>query len=207
MAFARENNLPEVTYRAHESGVRNFKIQGAKTYAQALGVTWEWLMFGDQRGLDAAAQAARPQSASGIMPTLQVPAYDLSAAAGSGRAILDDAPTSYVAFPADWARAFTGPTGDAQALALMTVAGDSMTPTLAHGDQILGHLSPSPSGLDGIYVLRFADDLLVKRLQLHPANGSVALISDNAALYPPVEGISVGDLGMVGKVVWLGRRV
>ncbi|MEC8153446.1 MAG: S24 family peptidase, partial [Pseudomonadota bacterium] len=93
-----------------------------------------------------AAQAARPQSASGIMPTLQVPAYDLSAAAGSGRAILDDAPTSYVAFPADWARAFTGPTGDAQALALMTVAGDSMTPTLAHGDQILVHLSPSPRG-------------------------------------------------------------
>lgn len=53
----------------------------------------------------------------------------------------------------------------------MTVAGDSMTPTLAHGDQILVHLSPSPPGLDGIYVLRFGDDLLVKRLQLHPANG------------------------------------
>jgi len=206
VAFAREKNLPEVTYRAHESGARNFKIHGAKAYGEALGVTWQWLMFGDDRGLDAAA-AAKASRAPGLLATVQVPAYDLTAAAGSGRAVLDDAPQNYVAFPSEWAREFTGPASADQSLALLTVAGDSMLPTLAHGDQILVHLNPAPPSLDGIYVIRFGEDLLVKRVRLNPVAGAVSLISDNATLYPPFEDVQKQDLTMVGKVVWLGRRV
>ena len=203
--FAREKNLPEVTYRAHEAGTRNFKIQGAKAYAQALGVTWQWLMFGDERGLGKAA--AQHQPVPGLLATIQVPAYDLTAAAGSGRAVLEDAPSNFVSFPSDWVREFSGPTAASEALALLTVAGDSMLPTLAHGDQILVHRTPAPPSLDGIYVLRFGEDLLVKRVRLNPATGAVTLISDNAALYPPIEDVKAQDLAMVGKVVWLGRRV
>ena len=65
----------------------------------------------------------------------------------------------------------------------------------------------APPSLDGIYVLRFGEDLLVKRVRLNPAAGAVTLISDNAALYPPIEDVKAQDLAMVGKVVWLGRRV
>ena len=208
VSCAREKNLPEVTYRAHESGTRNFRIHSAKAYAEALGVTWQWLMFGDDQGLDHASGETGGDTVSpSLIPTVQVPAYDLTAAAGSGRAALEDAPRSFVAFPSAWAREFTGPASADQSLALLTVAGDSMLPSLAHGDQILVYLNPAPPSLDGIYVIRFGDDLLVKRVRLNPATESVTLISDNSALYPPIEDIRKQDLAMVGKVVWLGRRV
>jgi phage repressor protein C with HTH and peptisase S24 domain len=121
--------------------------------------------------------------------------------------VLEDRPSAYVAFPSAWAREFTGPASADQSLALLTVAGDSMLPSLAHGDQILVYLNPAPPSLDGIYVIRFGEDLLVKRVRLNPATGAVSLISDNSALYPPIEDVRKQDLTMVGKVVWLGRRV
>ena len=206
VAFAREKSLPEVTYRAHESGTRNFKIDSAKAYAKALGVTWQWLMFGDEHD-PAVASAAIDGLTPVLSPTVQIPAYDLTAAAGSGRAVLEDRPSAFVAFPSAWAREFTGPASADQSLALLTVAGASMLPSLAHGDQILVYLNPAPPSLDGIYVIRFGEDLLVKRVRLNPATGAVSLISDNSALYPPIEDVRKQDLTMVGKVVWLGRRV
>ena len=153
-----------------------------------------------------AASDPSPLVAS-LIPTVQVLASDITAAAGSGRAVLDDAPTTHVAFPSEWAREFTSPASSDQSLALLTVAGDSMLPSLAHGDQILVYLNPAPPSLDGIYVVRFGEHLLVKRVWLNPATGSVSLISDNAALCPPIEDVRKQDFAMVGKVVWLGRRV
>ena len=60
-----------------------------------------------------------------------------------------------------------------------------MLPSLAHGDQILVHLNPALPSLDGIYVIRFGEDLLVKQVSLNPATDAVSLISDNSGLYPP----------------------
>ena len=66
VAFAREKSLPEVTYRAHESGTRNFKIDSAKAYAKALGVTWQWLMFGDEH--DPAVASAAIDGLTPVLP-------------------------------------------------------------------------------------------------------------------------------------------
>lgn len=63
-AFANQNNLPEPTYRSHETGVRNLTIQAAKNYAPALKVDWRWLMFGDE-GEGVPKNAGR-QNTSGV---------------------------------------------------------------------------------------------------------------------------------------------
>ena len=69
-------------------------------------------------------------------------------------------------------------------LSIIRVSGDSMSPTLADGDDILVDRSDGAARLrDGIYVLTRDDTLMVKRLSLHPAGNSLTIASDNPA-YP-----------------------
>jgi len=61
-------------------------------------------MFGDDRGVLPASGGELSGKMPGLSPTVQIPCYDLAAAAGSGRAVLEESPSTFVAFPSDWAR-------------------------------------------------------------------------------------------------------
>jgi hypothetical protein len=41
-------NWHSSTYRAHENGQNNFKLDNAKIYAKAYGVSASWLIMGDE---------------------------------------------------------------------------------------------------------------------------------------------------------------
>ena len=41
-------NWHSSTYRAHENGQNNFKVDNAKIYAEAYGVSASWLIMGDE---------------------------------------------------------------------------------------------------------------------------------------------------------------
>ena len=72
-------------------------------------------MFGDERGVVPVSGSGLSGSGGPVLsPTVQIPSYDLTAAAGSGRAVLEDSPSTFVAFPSDWAREFTGPASSDQ---------------------------------------------------------------------------------------------
>ena len=88
-------------------------------------------------------------------------------------------------------------------LSAISVAGDSMEPVLNDGDEILVDCSARPFR-DGIYVVRFGETLLVKRVAQAGA-GRLALLSQNLA-YPPIE-VGVEDVDIIGRVVWKGGRV
>jgi phage repressor protein C with HTH and peptisase S24 domain len=90
---------------------------------------------------------------------------------------------------------------------MIRVEGDSMLPTLADGDEILVDSGDASARLrDGIYVLRMDDVLMVKRLAVNPAARRVTVQSDNAA-YPSWPDCPVGQVDVVGRVVWAGRKV
>ncbi|NCP10550.1 MAG: S24 family peptidase, partial [Sphingomonadales bacterium] len=87
------------------------------------------------------------------------------------------------------------------------VEGDSMMPTLAHGDEIMVDTADGAARLrDGIYVIRIDDELKVKRLARAPGRGRVSVVSDNPA-YPRFDDVALSDIGVVGRVVWTGRRL
>ena len=91
-------------------------------------------------------------------------------------------------------------------LSLIRVDGESMAPTLNHGDDIMVDRSAATHALrDGIHVIRLDDVLMVKRLAKGPA-GRLSVISDNPAYpgWPDIEGAAVS---IIGKVVWAGRRL
>lgn len=84
-----------------------------------------------------------------------------------------------------------------------------MAPTLAHGDDIMVDSGDAAARLrDGIYVLRRDGTLLVKRLArgLGAAPDSITIVSDNRDLYPAIEA-PLRELDIVGRVLWVGRRL
>ncbi len=90
---------------------------------------------------------------------------------------------------------------------LITVTGDSMTPTLNPGDIALFDDRDTTGQRDGaIYVIRFGDGLMIKRLQrLSPSR--LQFISDNKRYHPTKLSLKeVGeDIAILGRVVWVGR--
>ena len=90
---------------------------------------------------------------------------------------------------------------------LIHVDGESMEPTLRHGDLILiDRRKAEVVPRDGIYVLRMEESLLVKRLQRLPEH-KVNASSDNPAYGSFVLSLDVQneDFAIIGRVVWSGR--
>ena len=133
-----------------------------------------------------------------------VPRYDVQASAGYGTLIESEQIVDHLAFKKDWLESdLSVDVGD---LALITVDGDSMEPTLFHGDLILLDLRENRVSKDGIYVVRFDGVLMAKRLQrVH--NSTLHVISDNQSYRSfSVQHEEMNQLQIVGKVVWFGRR-
>jgi len=156
---------------------------------------------GDSRPSIAPAERAR----AGRADMVAVPRLAIGASAGPGAFAGDERPQARVAFQADWLRGLVG--SGVSELSIIQVEGDSMSPTLSDGDEILVDRADAAARLrDGIYVLRMDDTLLVKRLALNPATRRLAITSDNPA-YQSWPDCDPATVGIIGRVVWVGRRL
>ena len=158
----------------------------------------EVLLGGPQR-------ASGPAGGAGQV-LVAVPHLDVGASAGPGSVAEDERASALFGFDPRWLRKVSA---QPQQLAIIRVEGDSMVPTLSHGDDIMVDPSDAAERLrDGIYVLRRDGVLLVKRIACPVAQrtGRVSIISDNGA-YPREDGVAVEGLTIVGRVVWAGRRI
>ena len=145
-----------------------------------------------------------PEAAPG--PGLQpVSRLAVDAAAGAGAFDGDERGSGHIAFDPAWLRRVAR--GAPEQLSIIRVAGDSMVPTLADGDDILVDRGDSAARLrDGIYVLRLEGALVVKRLALNPAARTLSIRSDNPA-YPGWPDCDPAAVDVVGRVVWAGQRI
>jgi phage repressor protein C with HTH and peptisase S24 domain len=134
-----------------------------------------------------------------------VPRLGVGAAAGAGAFDGDERPEAHIAFDPAWLRRLAR--GAPEQLSIIRVAGDSMAPTLADGDDILVDRGDGAERVrDGVYVLRMDDALVVKRLALNPAARRLTIRSDNPA-YPSWPDCDPAAVAIVGRVVWAGRRI
>lgn len=137
---------------------------------------------------------------------LLLPKQPEAAAAGSVTPAPPEAQASaFVAFGHDWIRRSFGIEPDD--LMLETAVGESMSPTIADGDMLLINGTDRRFREFGIYVLEFAGQRLVKRVQ-RKLDGSLVLISDNSVYEP--ERISkerAPEVKALGRVVWSGGKV
>ena len=231
--LARLAGIPEATYRAYEAGRRPLTPRAARELAVPLGITWQALLFGHEaaalEGLvttavqasallgqrasrkpeAATAQPARSLSAEQVVMAghswALLPVYDARASAGPGRAIDSETVLYRIAFREDWLRSITNAPLDQ--LAVITVDGDSMEPTLRQGDSVLVDFGQKrPQRKDGIYVIRTDGGLQIKRLQVEVAEGKLSILSDNKQ-YDAQRSVSPNDVAVVGRVIWLGRQI
>ncbi|MBI6628347.1 LexA family transcriptional regulator [Pontibaca salina] len=188
---------PYPTYAAHENGSRGFRAETAQRYAKAFRVTAHWLLYGDEN-IDRVEDGEPAPSNAAL-----VPVYDVAASAGNGTVVEYEAEIYSLAFPPDYLKKLTSssPTN----LAIISVKGDSMDPTLVDDDVVLLDTSKTNLSFDGLFVIRFDDALHVKRVGRSAKPGHVTIISDNTA-FRDIEA-SKGDLNVVGKVLWYGRKV
>ena len=151
------------------------------------------------------AMLGGPEAAPGSTDPVVVPRLDVAASAGPGALADDEAAQAHMAFSPRWLRRVAA--GDIKQLSLIRVEGDSMLPTLSHGDEILVDRGDGGRRLrDGIYVLRRDDSLIVKRLALDPAGGRVSIRSDNES-WPSWPDCPLASIDIVGRVVWVGRTL
>ena len=142
------------------------------------------------------------ETVGSLVPVRRSP---VRASAGPGAIPYDEAGRPYFAFDEKWLRGVT--TSAPGQLSIIRVEGDSMSPTLNAGDDILVDLGDVVERLrDGIYVLRADDTLVVKRLALHPAGRRVTVQSDNPA-YPDWPDCNLDELQCIGRVILSGRKV
>lgn len=133
-----------------------------------------------------------------------IPVYDVRASAGHGNLIVEENVTYHLSFRTDWLRQVSR--APIEKLCVISVDGDSMQPTLSPEDTVLVDLTQVALRKDGIYVLRYDGVVLVKRIQYDPQRRLVRILSDNS-LYPPIEITEPDGLAVIGRVIWLGRRV
>jgi hypothetical protein len=134
-----------------------------------------------------------------------VPRLDIGAAAGAGAFAGEERAAAHIAFEGAWLRRLAR--GAPDQLSIIRVAGDSMAPTLADGDDILVDRGDGAERLrDGIYVLRIEEALVVKRCAVNPATRALSVRSDNPA-YPAWGDVDPTRIEIVGRVIWKGGRV
>lgn len=91
-------------------------------------------------------------------------------------------------------------------LVLISVAGDSMYPTLADGDEILLDQGETTPHRDAIYAIRMDRTLQVKRISVNPVTGHLSIRSDNP-LYESWSDCDPANVDILGRVIWVGRRL
>lgn len=136
---------------------------------------------------------------------ISIKRHPVTVSAGPGAIVTEEIGKPCFAFDERWLKALTqsGPS----MLSIVRVEGDSMSPTLNAGDDILVDLADCGDRLrDGIYVLRVDDAVVVKRLALNPTGRRVTVQSDNPA-YPDWPDCSLDDINCIGRVIWSGRRI
>ena len=149
-----------------------------------------------------AAAPAQPAAGAGVIdfPVRRVDRMALSVAAGGGAAEMDEAVVDHLTFRRDW----LDRNGlDPSQCTVVDVQGESMEPTLPEGCTILVDRGRRRRRTGGIFVVRSADGVVVKRAG-KDASGGWLLLSDHPA-WEPVPWPR--DAVVIGEVKWMGMTL
>lgn len=131
--------------------------------------------------------------------TIKIKRYKVSGGAGNGVVNYEEPIIEFVELSALYVRKELGIRHSE--IAIISVKGSSMEPTLSDGDQIFVDLTRTRIESADVYVIRVDSELLIKRVQFK-TDGMVWLISDNKLFDPEqLTKQEAESLCVVGKVL------
>lgn len=156
---ARALDVPEVTYRAHESGTRSFDQLTAQRYAKAFGADWTWILVGptaSPRPMGVSSESAStvtqepvPVPAQATMPK-SVPVHGTVVGGSVGDFEFNGEVVDYVRRPPGIA--------NTKGVFALYVSGDSMWPRFRPGSLIYLNPSRPPRPGDDVVIEMFGKD-------------------------------------------------
>lgn len=163
--------------------------------SEQFSIDLNWLITG-QRVTESLTENAKSE-------LVIAPKFDVEASAGFGQIASNEDVSDHFGFSKQWLSSQLGV--HSEQLGFVSVRGDSMQPTLEHGDMILVDMSQHQAHNEDIYLIHTEDGLMTKRLK--PFSGGIKVVSDNPD-YPSWEltAGSVEQTRIVGRVVWFGRN-
>jgi phage repressor protein C with HTH and peptisase S24 domain len=181
--------------------------------ARTAGVNVAWLASGEGQEPSFNNSGAEDKGATRPGPRsldrfVVPPVFNEAALAGSP----DDQPVHEIegkapqlAFEREWVKSALSV--EPEALALEVANGDSMDPTIADGDLLLIDLEDRRLREFGIYLLRYEDARLIKRVQ-RKLDHSLLLMSDNPIYEPErIPADKARQVQVIGRVIWRGGRL
>lgn len=127
----------------------------------------------------------------------QVPEYNVRVSAGHGEYLGIEHVRQELQIPKQWLP-------ENGKIGLVKVEGDSMWPTINHGDFVAVEFGSGYTS-DGLYLVRVEDSAYVKRLQKE--FGSIRIISDNPQYREMTVSPDDGnDFGLIGRVALIVRK-
>jgi phage repressor protein C with HTH and peptisase S24 domain len=168
--------------------------------AQVLKVERRWLLHGLGE-----VEGDSPIIEDPDQAFVAIPSVEVSASMGGGSVVDEEEEGKPYHFQRSWIRyKLRAKPAD---LRIMHVEGDSMLPTLHHGDIVLVDLARRAPTPPGIFVLHDGMGLVAKRLDHIPNTDPprVRIISDNP-LYSPYEG-TAEEVNIIGRIRWFAREI
>lgn len=148
--------------------------------ANALNVRPEWLSNGSDEMQSAGRLPVIVRTEPVISDVFRVDVLDLTVSAGPGSFMISDfvEVLRAIEFTSEHARVLFG-SRTQDDVKVMTVDGDSMSPTIKSGDRLFFDVSVRNFKVDGVYAFVFGQHFHVKRLQMQGLQ--LAVLSDNPA--------------------------
>jgi phage repressor protein C with HTH and peptisase S24 domain len=132
-----------------------------------------------------------------------IPKLDLNFALGGGNFVDGHVGATVEAYRTEWVNRLTR--GLPAKLFLTQGDGDSMIPTILDGDDVIVNKAENRiTRQDQIWAVGYGDFVAIKRVRGLP-DGTFLLMSDNP-IVPPIE-TTAEELRVIGRVIWVGRRM
>lgn len=188
--FAKFLGIPPTTYKSMEAGRAPLTTEKIHIFKEKVNVSPTWLLYGE---------GAMFLTDASIKDTF-IPYYDdIRASAGMGATNGNVQEPEYIHLPkvliSDCSRVHTE---------AIKCSGDSMDPSIRDGDIMFIDRSETEIKDGEVYVVRFGDDLFVKRLYKMPG-GKIVARSDNDR-YPEFN-LTNEPFEILGHVIYRMERV